>query len=158
MARKTLEVPIEAAGRDLDKLFIITEWPAKRAENWGTRAVIAMCRAGASIAPPAPKGMSGLLAVGGVGSMLMYIDSDEVTTLLEELMECIKIQPDKNKAFVRPLVEDDIEEVATRLYLKQEVFSLHTGFTFAEIKSKLTSALRDLISSVIQTSPPPLES
>lgn len=147
--RKTIPVsPLE--GRDKGKLFIITEWPARKAARWGVRASIALARAGTTLAPDFKPGMGPLVQVGGIGSMLMYVDSVEVCDLLDELMECVRFQPSPEKDFVRDLVDDDIAAPETVLWLQQEVFALHTGFTLAELKSKLTSALKDKLSSIIQ--------
>ncbi len=57
----------------------------------------------------------------------------EAEPLLDEMMECVQIQPDPKRPEVpvRALVEDDIEEVTTRALLKSEVLELHTGFSLA---------------------------
>lgn len=45
------------------------------------------------------------------------------------MFECITIIPDPSKPNVtRALIEDDIEEVATRLKLRIEIFKLHVDF------------------------------
>ncbi len=42
------------------------------------------------------------------------------------MMDCVEI---KEERAVRALTPDDIEEVGTRLFLRGEVFKLHTGFS-----------------------------
>src|SRR5690606_28017043 len=63
---------------------------------------------------------------------------DEVKPLLDEMFECVKAMPDPSKpAIVRPLIEDDIEEIASRVKLRDEVFELHAGFSLAGALSSL---------------------
>jgi hypothetical protein len=45
------------------------------------------------------------------------------------MWECVQIMPDPSKPHVvRALIEQDIEEVATRLKIRGEIWKLHTGF------------------------------
>jgi hypothetical protein len=67
--------------------------------------------------------MAGLFGVGI--SALLKISYDDAAPLLEEMMSCVQIV---EKAVTRLLTEDDIEEVATRVYLRTEVLKLHTDF------------------------------
>ena len=49
--------------------------------------------------------------------------------LLQEMWDCVQIMPDPTKPHVvRKLIEEDIEEIATRVKLRAEVWKLHTGF------------------------------
>ncbi|HEY6019609.1 MAG TPA: hypothetical protein VIY48_06835, partial [Candidatus Paceibacterota bacterium] len=49
--------------------------------------------------------------------------------LLDRMMECVQIIPDPSKPnVVRSLIDDDIEEVSTRLMLRKETFQLHASF------------------------------
>ncbi len=53
--------------------------------------------------------------------------------LLAEMMQCAKFMPDASRPqIVRNLMDDevnsDIEEVATRIKLRIEIWNLHTGF------------------------------
>ena len=57
--------------------------------------------------------------------------------LMERMFACIQI---KEKAFIRNVTEDDIEEVGTRLKLRMECFELHTGFSFSDARSKLAAS------------------
>ncbi len=77
--------------------------------------------------------MAGMQALG-------KLDWDVAELLLDELMTCISFIPDPTrKERTRPLHETDIEEVATRVKLKAEVFTLHTGFSFAAARLNTTS-------------------
>ncbi len=125
MARKTATITITAEGRDKGKKFILTEKSAQAAEEWAGRALFAMMNAGVEIPPDiAAAGLAGVAAL-GIES-LTKISFDAVKPLLDDMMECVQIQPSAN--VVRALIEDDIEEVATRLELRKEVLSLHLSF------------------------------
>lgn len=156
MARREQVYVVEAEGRDHGKRYFIREWTADRAEDWGVRALIAIARSGADI-PDAVGTNAGMMGVAMMGLRSMSnIDSKEVTGLLNELLECVQIMPnDQDDRVKRPLGtgQDDIEEVTTRLRLKSEVFALHTGFSLAEVKQKLISAVKSL-ASLSQEGPP----
>jgi hypothetical protein len=46
MARKTKTITIDEDNRDTGKTFILVEMPARQAEEWGTRAMLALARSG----------------------------------------------------------------------------------------------------------------
>lgn len=139
--RKTVEVTINEEGRDHGKVFLITEMSSRQTERWADRALLALSRSGQQI----PVGGAGLAGVAVMGlRALMAVEFAEVEPLLEEMMACIQIYPDpKNRDIIRKLNDidegGDIEEVKTRFTLRAEVFKLHTGFSFADIRSRLTS-------------------
>lgn len=163
--RRELDVTITAEGRDKGKVFRLTEMPASQGEMWATRALMALSASGLNIPDNvAQAGMAGVASV--VGTMGLKAFGGVPWPIMQELMGemwgCVRIIPDPaNRNVVRFMVEDDIEEVATRVYLRAEVFSLHTGFSYAEIKLKLTSALKRIreavASSAASTSPEPLQ-
>jgi hypothetical protein len=115
------------SGRDSGKVYVLTEMPASKAEKWAARAILALSKSGIDF--PEGSGMAELSSVGikALGNM----DFHDAEYLMDEMMQCVSIQtdPQKNPSFVRPLIEEDIEEVATRFKLKMEVFALHTGFS-----------------------------
>jgi hypothetical protein len=82
-------------------------------------------------------GMAGFAALlGTVGSFLAG-PRDEVEALLKEMFDCVSIiMPATPEG--RPLIEEDIEEVSTRLVLRDEVLELHMGFS---IRAKSLEAL-----------------
>ena len=104
-------------------------------------------------------GMAGLAVIGLRAFTAMSFDVAE--PLLDEMMECVAFVPDPSRVdqisrqpIVRPLVEDDIDEVATLLALRSEVFEVHTGFSVAAFMSTLgTKAKAALHSPAIGTSP-----
>lgn len=157
MARKvqTVTIPAAEGNRDAGKIFVITEMAATRAEKWATRALLVLTRTGAVIPDEARSlGMAGI-AIYGLRA-LSGLTMDDAEPLLDEMLTCVQVQPDPRQPMVvRPLLEDDTEEVSTLLLLRREVFELHTGFSMAGILSKMTDpAETEGNSSLPPTSPP----
>ena len=126
--RKTSTVVIDEEGRDRGKRFVITEMSAAQAEAWAIRALLAMAAGGIELPDGYEQtGMAGLAEVGlRAITKLKWADAEP---LLAEMMDCVQIAPDpRHPGTVRPLIDEDIEEIATRLKLRTEVFKLHTGF------------------------------
>lgn len=136
--RKVIEVKIDTPGRDEGKVFVLTEMPSEQAEAWALRAMGAMVRGGQPIPDEAIN--AGFAAVAMIGlRAVMAAPWNELEPLLAEMMACIRIRPGSNDV-VRALVGDDIEEVATRAQLREELFTLHVGFSIADVLRKATSA------------------
>ena len=131
MARKTMDFLVSTPGRDEGKTFHIVEMSAARAERWAMRALQAAARAGINVdAAAMAGGMQGVAAAGI--QALMSAPFHEVEGLMDEMMECVTIKPDpKHPNITRALVEDDIEEVATRILIRKEILQLHVGFSLA---------------------------
>ncbi|MDQ0018996.1 phage tail assembly chaperone [[Curtobacterium] plantarum] len=127
MARKELFYT-ETKGRDAGKVFYIREMSATQAEWWAIRAGMAMARSGVDL--PDNFADMGIAAMAGTGlKMVSQIPPAEAKPLLDELMECVQCVPDaSNQNIKRRLIDDDIEEIATRLKLRAEVFKLHVDF------------------------------
>lgn len=130
MARKTQKITISREGRDKGKTFLITEMPAFQAEQWGSRAIIAILNSGNSIdfnIDPR-EGMLGV--VGKVMDMLAGIKPDDAIPLWDQMMTCIQVVSSDDH--VRPLLtgegSEDIEEWLTIMQLKKEAFMLHVDF------------------------------
>ena len=135
MARKESTFVAET-GRDKGKQFHITEMSATQAENWAIKAILAVGNAGIEIPEDlSNQGMAGLMAVGYTS--LLKVPFDAAKPLLDEMMTCVQIIPSAN--IKRPLIEDDIEEVQTRLQLRKAVWSLHMDFFLGESQSTLGS-------------------
>ena len=128
MARATANYTVTDEGRDNGKVFVITEMPASKAESWAMRALLALMAGGVEV----PDGFErmGMAGMAEVGIRALAGRKWEVAEpLLAEMWECVQIMPDPSKPHVvRALIEQDIEEVATRLKLRGEVWKLHTGF------------------------------
>jgi hypothetical protein len=128
MARREARVVVDAKGRDKGKIFVLTEMSADKAERWATRLLFALINNGAEFPENIiSMGMAGIAAI-GIKS-LGKLPFEQAEPLLEEMFECVRIQPNvKDPNLTRILIEDDIEEVATRIYLRKELFKLHIDF------------------------------
>ena len=128
MARKSITFTVADDNRDKAKVFVLTEMPASKAERWALRALSALAASGMEI--PYDVASSGLAGVARMGLQAFGgLEWDKAEPLIAEMFECITIIPDPSKPNVtRALIEDDIEEVATRLKLRIEIFKLHVDF------------------------------
>jgi hypothetical protein len=146
MARKTKTVVIESEGRDKGKMFHITELPASQSEAWATRALFVMMNCGVEV--PDDLLSAGLAGIAAIGiKSLSRVPYEMAKPLFDEMMECVAIVPDPKQPAVRrgyggvgPLIEDDIEEVTTRLILRKAVFDLHLDFFLGAARSKPEAA------------------
>ena len=141
MARRTHPVTITAEGRDKGKTFFITEMPASQAEEWAARAISGMARSGTDIPVELMgSGMALLAAIGIMGIMRMRFE--DLKPLLDEMFACVKFWPDPSNDIKINLIEEHIEEVTTRVLLREEVLSLHVNFSVAAEFQKLMEAAR----------------
>ena len=126
MALKTLTVTIDHKGRDKGKQYVLTEMSADRAEAWALQLMFAAMNAGVEIPEDIMyAGLAGVVELGFKG--LARIPYDAAKPLLDEMMDCVQYKV--AGGVTRPLgLEGDIEEVATRLYLRKEVMKLHISF------------------------------
>ena len=135
--RKTQTVTITAPGRDEGKTFLLTEMPASQAEQWAIRAVFAMGKSNVDI--PMDAVYAGWAVVATVGlKALLGAPYDEARPLLDEMMACIQSVQESG---TRPLIESDIAEISTRMFLRDEVFRLHANFSIRETLSSIRSVL-----------------
>lgn len=164
MARKTLTVTIPppeegTVNRDAGKVYLLTEMPASQGESWGIRALLALARAGIEIpAELENSGMAGIHAAGGL-RLNGALHPEDVEPLLADMMACVQRIPDPGKPdIVRSLVEEDIEEVATRLKLRAEVMQLHLGFSITGVLSTLGASVKGRLGASSNTpiAPEPL--
>jgi len=159
MGRRTTVVTITAEGRDKGREYLVTEMPASKAERWAARALTAVGKSGAQIPEDvANLGMAGLSSIGV--RAILGVQFSEAEPLMDEMMGCVQRKMDSG--VVRDLIEDDIEEVATRVQLRGEVLALHMGFSLADALSRLRSLGPSAeepaeISSATPTSPQPSE-
>ncbi len=175
--RKREVYTVEAQGRDKGKSFLLTEMSARDAEDWG--ASMFMLAVNHGIMPE--DGMPPGEGKGGMGdlmrfdlSMLRQIPMERARPLWDQMMTCVRFVPSLTDMEIvpagdaypksRPIAEDanypdgdDIEEVGTRLMLRDEVIKLHTGFSIAALASILGRAAERETSSTTPTSPAPSE-
>ena len=130
--RKTTQFPAED-GRDKGKLFLITEMSAKRCEEWAMKVLLALLASNVQL----PEGFDslGAAALAELGfKALAGIKWEALEPLLAEMMACVQFigDPKRTAATTRDLLDDDInqdiEEVSTRLKLRVAVWKLHMDF------------------------------
>lgn len=131
MARKEIDITISEGtpetNRDFGKVFHIREMAASKGEKWAFRVLSMAAKGGVDIGQAQGMGMAGI-AMLGFGALLQS-NFDAIEPLLDEMMECITFKPNKdNLSIVRPLFEDDIDEIKTRFDLRGEVLKIHMGF------------------------------
>jgi hypothetical protein len=130
MARKTLTytVPSNDPGRDRGKAFLITEMSASQSEEWAARALFTAMNCGVEV--PDELLSAGLAGIAALGiKSLNKVPYDFVKPLFDEMMTCVQAIPNPREPnIVRPLIEDDIEEIATRLLLRKATIELHLDF------------------------------
>ena len=155
LKEERVQVPTWEGSRDAGKLFLITEWPATRAERWGRRMLLALKGTSAVI----PDNIEGLDMVGvailTINAFLRAdVDPDALDLLMDQMMECVKIiRNPQTPELATPIVSDtDILDVRTLMWLRSEVLRIHTGFSSAEALSKLISAAMTPVSSSTSTS------
>lgn len=123
MSRKSTTITINE-GRDQGKQFKLTEWSAIQTERWILRAVFGLGKAGVEI-PPEILQLGAAATAYAIASQASKMPSRLGLKLADELMECVKrVEATADRA----LVEQDIEDVSTRLRLKSEVLKLTFGF------------------------------
>lgn len=146
-------------GRDANKTFRLTEMSAWQGERWALRALGAAARSNAEITPEHVRlGMMGVAQFGL--RALLAIQTDELMSLLDELLTCVQYVSDPQRGIVRPLLRDDadVQESRTVYRLREEVFRLHTGFSFAGALLILaSSAFPGLSTETTKTSAAPSE-
>lgn len=130
-------LPNGKESRDKGKTFLITEKPAMEIEKWAYRAIMALGSSGIAVSQE-------IVELGVIGiSLLAYqtfmgADFKEVEPLMDQMLECVQMVP--SEGVVMPLYIGSIEEVTTLTMLRREILELHSGFTFAELASKLKAA------------------
>jgi hypothetical protein len=133
MPRRETIYTVTDEGRDKGKRFHLTEMPAKKAEAWAIKLLMAMARHGVPISDAQRD--AGLASLAEFGPQaLLTIPWEDAEPLLADMMSCVEYYVDpKQPIYHRPLTpdEDEIDEVATRVALRYEVFKLHTDFSQA---------------------------
>ena len=128
MARKTTTYTVTDEGRDRGKVFLLTELAASKAESWAMRSILALMAGGVQMPEGFERmGMAGMAEVGI--RALSGLKWEIAEPLLAEMWECVQAIPDPGKPHVvRALIEEDIEEIATRIKLRAEIWKLHVDF------------------------------
>jgi hypothetical protein len=148
MARKTRTVVVPkfpaCENRDEGRTYFIEEWPAAKADNWMQRLAFTFNKGGGSL----PMDLAGMgwegIAVVGLNTFLRgSVEPSIMIPLGDELLECVKVIRDMRHPDVASALtlDDDIEEVATRWWLRDQVVSVHTNFSFLDALSILVSTI-----------------
>ena len=136
MARREATVTIAREGRDQGKTFTLREMPAEQAEDWACRVLLLIARGGVDVPPYIfQMGWSGFMVL-GVGTVMTGLGKaphSEVKPILQEMLTCVVSldTPAGVPVTKLSLIMSQIEEVATILQLREEVLSLHLGFSLA---------------------------
>jgi hypothetical protein len=132
VARRREKLVIERPGRDQGKVFWITEMSAADAEYWAGRLLTLLAKGNQQVPPGffqmGMEGIAAWVAVHGVGG----IDWMVAKPLMDEMIDCVTIQPDPNRNLTRALIDDDIEEITTRMAIREAWFDTHLGFSVRE--------------------------
>lgn len=132
MTRRSETITIATEGRDKGKVFEITELPAMQGEKWAMRAFLALAKSGIDL--PEDFGSGGMAAIALVGfKALGNVAFADAESLMDEMFTCVDLLPDPSNPQVKrngaKLLPEDIEEVATLLFLRKRIFELHTNFS-----------------------------
>lgn len=143
------QTPGGGPSRDAGKRFLLTEWPAFRAERWAWRFVLSITRTRAEI----PVSVAGLgweaIAIIGWNTLLKgETRTEEFLPLVDELLQCVQVVRDpKARAPTGEIVatpleaERDLREIQTVGWLRDEVVRLHSGFSIADAVSSWLSTI-----------------
>lgn len=160
---KTVIIPGDpATNRDAGKIFYIREMSARAAERWALRFLEGAFKS-AALSSDVLRGGMAALALVGVKAVLSA-PHEIMIPLMDEMFDvCISYQPDKTQPKVlvgaglpeiptsRKLIDDDIEELGTILFLREEVINLHTGFSVAAY----LQSIREVAEAAVEASNTP---
>jgi hypothetical protein len=123
MALKEIDITV-TEGRDAGKTFHVKEWACIKTEHWIMRVVLGLGKAGVEIPLEILQLGAGPTAY-AIASQVVKLPAEEGIKLADELMDCVTIVEQR---LTRKLIDEDIEDVSTRLLLKGEVLKLLFGF------------------------------
>jgi hypothetical protein len=165
--RREAEITIITAGRDKGKIYRIRELNAVPAEEWFTRAMQMLIRAGVEVPPNIlQEGAMGFVTM-GIGACLTGLGKapyEDYKMLMDQMLVCItgfKENPSAPWIEILPVILDQTEEVGTLIKLREEIISLHLGFSLAAKLSNYREAVVALINGLgltTETSPSPSQS
>jgi len=154
MARREAQIVITDEGRDRGKIYHIRELNAVPAEEWFTRAMQLLVRAGVEVPPNIlQEGAMGFVTM-GIGACLTGLGKapyGDFKLLMDDMMQCIVGYQEKaGAAKIENLyvILDQTEEVGTLIKLREEIISLHLGFSLAARLSTYRTAVVALINGL----------
>lgn len=145
MTIKTQDITITFENRDKGKRFRLKEMPALQAERWARRALYAMLQGGFKPDQIEIDPSYGMAALAYLPlEALARMEPTMGDQLMDEMLEtCVKaIRTDQNMEM--DLLQNEIEEIATLVYLRAKVVELHSGFFWIDntldlIRKRLTT-------------------
>lgn len=138
MSRRTLVYTVQDENRDKAKAYKLTEMYATQGELWAARAFFAMAQNGIDIPDNLQgSGMAGLARFGL--ELIGKLPFNEAQVLMAEMFAQVEYIPDPKNGMTRQLIEDDIEEISTRVKLRMELLKLHADFLKAVMPSTSAS-------------------
>ncbi|MBC8947080.1 MULTISPECIES: hypothetical protein [Xenorhabdus] len=122
---KSKTITIES-GRDAGKMFVITEMPIVKADDWAMRALFTIANGGVDIGDLRPS--MGMMAIAQVAiKALSNIRAEDGIPLLNELLDCVQIVPSGGNARAIEF-NSDIRDVKTMFLLRKEALAIHIDF------------------------------
>lgn len=153
MARNKRDITLtDEYRRDRGKTFRLTEMPASQAEEWAYRCFLGFMNSGIEV--PEDVRAQGIAGIASLGfKALMGIQWETAKPLLDEMWQCVSVvpNPQTHADLTRPPVEEDVEEVSTRAFLRAEVYALHVGFSISDSLSKLAALIQEALASSLNT-------
>ncbi len=132
------KVWVSPYGRDKGITFHIKEMTCFKAEFWAFRVLRKLINHDAGVLQSNEReGVIGMLKIGLLA--FSYLTPEDAKELMDEMLTCVKVIPDKKTNFKRDLIEEDIQEVVTLISLRSEIIKLHTDF-FTEAAKKEDAA------------------
>lgn len=154
MSRREAAITITTPGRDLGKIYHIRELYAVPAEEWFARAMQMLLRAGVDVPPNIlEQGAMGFVTM-GIGACLTGLGKapfDDTKLLMDQMMTClVGYQEKAGSARIENInvILDQTEEVSTLIRLREEIISLHLGFSLAAKLSTYREAMVALINGL----------
>ena len=122
--RRSVSAAIGLDGkRDAGKVFRVTELYPEQFENWLCRAMLGLAQAGVTIPPDmVAAGVAGLATLNP--AQFQMVPWPELEPLLSAMLPSFAIVAPTGSA-ARPIVQGDIEELATLWRLRMEWLALH---------------------------------
>ena len=123
-----IDVTITGEGRDAGKTFRITEMNAIKGEWWAVRVLGVLADGDRNGELSGLSGLGGVEAIAAAGlgvvmKCLLRADPEKIKPRWDEMRECWALVLDNGMP--RKLVEEDIAEIGTLVFLRMKTIELH---------------------------------
>jgi hypothetical protein len=152
--RRKVTFVVTDGNRDRGKEFDIEEMPATQAEEWCIRTLMLLARSGTDMPPDIfQQGAMGFVVIGMATAMtgLAKAPWSEVKPLMDEMMLCIKgyrQASGKPTIMQHSVILSQVEEPVTLMRLREEIISVHLGFSLRGRLSTFREAARSLMAAL----------